>query len=200
MAARVGLTLPGLTGTAADLADQAGLDAVTVSELARRVGVRPASLYSHLAGTDELRSRVAALALDELADRLSVALAGRSGRDALAALVDVHRDYARAHPGRWAATQVRVDVAVAGAAGRRVAALMVGVLHGYGLDPAERTHAVRFVGSTVNGFLHLQAVGGFDHSAPDVELSWQRMTDALDTALRRWPTDHLPHPRPEDPA
>jgi AcrR family transcriptional regulator len=188
MAVRAGLTVPGLTSAAAELADEVGFEHVTVSALARRVGVQPASLYAHLRGSDDLRTRISVHALGELGDRLAVALAGRAGREALQALIDVMRDYARQHPGRWAATQVRVDITRAAVVGARISALMTGVLHGYGLAADEQPHAVRFVGSTVNGFLHLEATGGFDHSAPDPEQSWARMTDALDGALRAWPT------------
>ena len=187
MATRAGLTVPVLTTAAAELADELGFEQVTVSAVARRVGVQPASLYAHLRGSDDLRTKVSVLALEELGDRLAVALAGRARREALQALVDVMRAYAREHPGRWAATQVRVDFTQAAAAGTRISALTAGALHGYGLPAAERPHAVRFVGSTVNGFLHLQAIGGFDHSAPDAEASWARTVDALDAALAAWP-------------
>lgn len=187
MAARAGLTVDAVTAAAVDLADAVGFEQVTVSELARRLGVQPASLYAHVRGTDDLRTRISVRALEELGDRLALGLAGRSGLGALEALVDAVRDYAAQHPGRWAATQVRVDFAQAAEAGTRVSALMRAALHGYGLDPDEATHAVRLVGSTVNGFVRLQANGGFDHSTPDAQTSWRRMTDALDAALRHWP-------------
>lgn len=187
MAARAGLTIESLTLSAAQLADEVGFEQVTVSEVARRVGVKPASLYSHLRGSDDLRGRVSVLALTELGDRLSIALAGRSGRDALDALVAVMRSYAQDHPGRWHATQVRITTPAAGPAGAKVSALMVGIMVGYGLPAQEQTHAVRLVGSTVNGFIRLQANGSFDHSDPNPETSWARMTQALDTALRNWP-------------
>ena len=80
MATRAGLTVPALTAAAAELADEVGFAQVTVSALARRVGVQPASLYAHLRGTDDLRTRIAVRALEELGDRLSVALAGRARR------------------------------------------------------------------------------------------------------------------------
>jgi AcrR family transcriptional regulator len=187
VAARAGLTVDAVTDAAVELADEVGLEQVTASAVARRLGVQPASLYAHVRSTDDLRTRVGVRALEELGDRLALGLAGRAGRAALEAVVDAVRDYARDHPGRWAATQVRLDLAQAGAAGFRVSALMRGALHGYGLDPAEEPHAVRLLGSTVNGFVRLQANGGFDHSTPDAETSWRRMTDALDAALRHWP-------------
>ncbi len=88
-------------------------------------------------------------------------------RDALAAVADAHRDYARAHPGRWQATRHRVDHATALAgAGPRLAGLMRAVLRGYGLAEPDTTHAVRLLGATVAGFVDLEAAGGFAHSGP----------------------------------
>ncbi|MFO6453505.1 MULTISPECIES: WHG domain-containing protein [unclassified Aeromicrobium] len=189
MDARTPLTPESLAATAADLADELGLAGVTVSEVARRVGVKPASVYFHLRGTDDLRGRISTLALVELAERLGLALAGRAGRDALGALVDTIRAYAIEHPGRWEATQVRITAPEAAAPGARVAALMLAVVRGYDLPESELTHAVRLIGSTINGFVRLHVNGGFDHSEPDPEASWLRMTQALDSALTHWPTD-----------
>jgi hypothetical protein len=44
-----------------------------------------------------------------MADRGAPALAGRAGKDALAALGNTYRDYARDHPGRYSAAQLRLD-------------------------------------------------------------------------------------------
>src|SRR4051812_1700897 len=115
--ARAGLTVERLTRAGAELADEVGFDQVTVSALARRFDVKVASLYSHLKSSHDLKTRIALLALGELADRGATALAGRAGKDALAAFADVYRDYARAHPGRYAAAQLRLspEAAAAGA-------------------------------------------------------------------------------------
>lgn len=187
--ARTALTADSLTTAAADLADEVGFEAVTVSAVARRVGVKPASVYFHLAGTDDLRGRISTLALTELGDRLGLALAGCAGRDALTALVECVRAYATEHPGRWEATQVRITAPEAAPAGARVGALMLAVARGYGLPEDELVHAVRLVGSTVNGFVRLHVHGSFGRSDPDPERSWRRMTQALDSALAHWPTE-----------
>ncbi|MFD0887244.1 TetR family transcriptional regulator, partial [Streptosporangium algeriense] len=76
--ARAGVTVERLTRAAADLADEIGFESVTVSALARGFGVTDASLYSHIRNVRDLRTRVAILALTELADRAAAALAGRS--------------------------------------------------------------------------------------------------------------------------
>ncbi len=186
---RPGLSTDRVVAAAADLADSDGFDAVTVSALARRFGVRPASLYSHLAGSADLRTRVALLALADLADRATLALAGRSGRDALVALADVYRDYAHEHPGRYAAALLRLDPATAASsAGPRHAAMARAVMLGYDVPEPDQTHAVRLLGSLVRGFVDLELGGGFDHSEPDAETSWRRCLDALDTLLQTWET------------
>ncbi|WP_207837865.1 hypothetical protein [Williamsia soli] len=71
---------------------------VTTSEPARRFDVKVASLYSHLENTQELRTGIAPLELDELAERASDALAGRAGRDALIAFANSYRAYAGSTP------------------------------------------------------------------------------------------------------
>ncbi|MFB9236462.1 TetR/AcrR family transcriptional regulator [Plantactinospora siamensis] len=192
---RAGLTTERLTRAAAELADEVGFDQVTVSALARRFDVKVASLYSHLAGAQDLRTRIALFALAELADRVGAALAGRAGRDALAAFASAYRDYAHEHPGRYAAAQLRLDPATAAtSAAPKHAELARAVLRGYGLAEPDRTHAVRLLGSLVHGYSSLELGGGFSHSAPDTEATWIRIIDAIDALLRNWPDPAPPGP------
>ncbi|WP_033341891.1 TetR/AcrR family transcriptional regulator [Catenuloplanes japonicus] len=187
--ARAGLTTELVAQVGAELADEAGFDQVTPSALARRCGVKVASLYSHVAGGHDLRVRIAVLALDELADRAAEALAGRAGRDALIAFANVYRDYALAHPGRWAAAQMRLDRDTAAKSGAiRLSQMTRALLRGYDLPEAEQAHAVRLLGSVFNGWVSLEAGGGFSHSDPEPAESWTRALDGLDTLLRNWPS------------
>ncbi|RDG39318.1 TetR/AcrR family transcriptional regulator [Streptomyces corynorhini] len=186
--AYAGLTTERLTLAGAELADEVGFDQVTVSELARRFDVKVASLYSHLKNSQDLKTRIALLALEELADRGAAALAGRAAKDALTAFANVYRDYAREHPGRYAAAQLRLDPQTAAAgAGRRHSQMTRAILRGYDLAEPDQTHAVRLLGSVFHGYASLEAQGGFSHSAPDSEVSWSRILDALDALLRNWP-------------
>lgn len=186
--ARAGLTPERLTEAAAQLADEVGLDQVTLSALARRFEVAVASLYAHVPSSGALRTRVALLALGEMADLAASAVAGRAGKEALVAFADVQRDYARAHPGRYAAAQLRLDRQTAmGSAGVRLAQLMRAVLRDYRLGGDDQTHAVRLLGSAVHGYVLLELGGSFDHSPPDSQASWTRVLDSLDALLRSWP-------------
>lgn len=191
--ARAGLTTDRVVAAAADLADEAGFENVTVSALARHFGVKDASLYSHIKNLQDLRTRLALRAGGELIDRIAAAVAGRAGKDALAAFADAYRAYALQHPGRYAATQVRVDQSLlAGSpAMLRTAEITYGMLRAYGLDEPDLTDAVRLLRSTFHGYCVLEAGGGF--GAPrDVQKSWDRAVDALHVALEHWPREE-PH-------
>jgi AcrR family transcriptional regulator len=191
---RAGITENRLVQAAAELADENGLHAVTVSALARHFEVRPASIYSHVANLDTLLDLTALQALDEIAERLAETLPGKAGRSALMAFANTHRDYAHTHPGRWQAAQRRLSPATVAASagsgrggGSAIARSARAIMSGYGLSPADETHAVRFLGSTINGFIALETGGGFDHSDPSPAASWNRILDAVDASLRNWP-------------
>ncbi|MFJ9376461.1 TetR/AcrR family transcriptional regulator [Streptomyces sp. NPDC101455] len=189
--ARAGLTPERLTLAGAELADEVGFDQVTLSALARRFDVKVASLYSHLKNSQELKTRIALFALEELADRVSDAVAGRAGKDALAAFAEAYRDYAREHPGRYAATRLRLDPETAAAsAGVRHSQMTRAILRGYDLAEPDQTHAVRMLGGVFHGYVSLELAGGFDHSAPDARESWAWVVDSLDELLRNRAAPH----------
>ncbi|MGW6318891.1 TetR/AcrR family transcriptional regulator [Streptomyces sp. NPDC055099] len=188
--ARARLTAERVTLAGAELADEAGLDQVTMSQVARRLGVKDASLYTHVRGLEDLRGRIALLAADEKTIRIAEATAGRSGKDALVAFANAWREYAHKHPGRYMATQTRIEIdpeLVAKAPGpRRAVELTYGMLHGYELAEPDLTDAVRLLRSTFHGFVVLEATGGFAQRRTPQQ-SWARALDALHTLLECWP-------------
>lgn len=186
--ARAGLTTERVTFAAADLADEIGFEGVTVSAVARIFGVRDASLYSHVKNVQDLRTRVAVLALAELADRVAAALAGRAGKDALVAFANAYRAYAKEHPGRYTATRLELDPDVAAAsAACRHAAMTRAILRGYSLAEPDQTDAVRLLHSVFHGYVSLERTGGFQHTPRAADASWSRALDALDVVLNNWP-------------
>ncbi|MCC3777653.1 TetR-like C-terminal domain-containing protein [Streptomyces sp. UNOB3_S3] len=186
---RAGITAAKLTAAAAAMADEHGLEKVSVSALARHFGVKDASLYSHIRNLRELRVRIALLGAEEMTDRIAVAVAGRAGKDAMTAFADAYRDYALAHPGRYAATQMQLAPEEVGDSPgfRRSVELTYGMLRAYGLAEPDLTDAGRLLRSTFHGYIHLELSGGFNHSRP-VRESWSRSLDALHQLLENWPT------------
>lgn len=183
-----GLTTASVIQAACEIADADGIELVTVSAVAGRLGVRPPSLYSHVGGTEALRSGVTLQALTELADLVTEQITGRSGHAALAGLASAHREYATRHPGRFAACRRPVvdaeshDLSPA----RRHADLNAAVLRGYDVPEADRVHATRLVAAALTGFLVLESTGAFARSAPPPPESWDRTVDALHAVLVSW--------------
>ncbi|TGJ97805.1 TetR family transcriptional regulator, partial [Actinotalea fermentans ATCC 43279 = JCM 9966 = DSM 3133] len=105
----------------------------------------------------------------------AAATIGRSGADALSALAWAVRDFAREHPGRYAAIQLSPDLGAAdddplSLAGAETIAVIVAVLRGFDLPEVSTVDAIRAVRSAVHGFVSLELQGGFglpddvDHS------------------------------------
>lgn len=185
--ARAGLTRERLVEAAAKFADEHGFDFLTLAALARQFDVKLASLYSHVKSSNDLKAGVAMLALSELADRTDEAIAGRAGKDALIALADVHRTFAREHPGLFQAARFPVDSATAATSGGvRLSRSMQAVVRGYSLVEADCIHAIRLLGSFFQGFSVLELAGSFSHSQPEAGVSWLRSLEALDALLKGW--------------
>lgn len=181
---RAGLSTASVVGAAADLADAEGLDALTLARLAGTVGVRTPSLYNHVGSLDDVRRRVALVALTELGDALRDAAVGRAGEDALTAVAHAYRAYARAHPGRYAATQrapSEGDDEIRAAAGRAVEVVLA-ILRGSGIEGDDAIHATRAFRSALHGFVALEAGGGFGIPV-DLDESFDRMVAAIARGL-----------------
>jgi len=184
--ARAGLTQAAVVSAAAAVADAEGLAAVTLAKVAAQLGVKSPSLYAHVDGLPGLRRQLAGRGAREVADASQAAAAGRSGRDALEAVANTWRAYARAHPGIYAAAQVVTDLEAPEAAAASTAALDViyAVLRGYGLEDDEATHAARTVRSTLHGFISLETGNGFGFDL-DLDESFAYLVSTLDHGLRR---------------
>jgi AcrR family transcriptional regulator len=177
---RAGLSTAAVVAAAAELADAGGLDGVTLAAISDAAGVRTPSLYNHVASLDDVRRRLALLALGELDGVLRAAVMGRAGDDALVALARAYRDYASRHPGRYAATVRAPDPADAelAAAGAATVEPLFAVLRGYGLEGDDLVHAARAVRSALHGFAALEAAGGFGLPI-DLDASFEAMVAAL---------------------
>ena len=185
--ARAGLTREKVIESGGILADKEGFEKLTLAALARHFQVRLPSLYGHVANSEDLKRGVALLALERLAQMAEEAVAGRSGKDALQALANVHRDFARQHPGLFHATRYPLDPGSApGNGGMRLAKVSLAMLRGYGLEDEDSVHAIRLFGSFVLGFSLLESAGAFGHRPPPPEQSWERGIDALDALIRTW--------------
>lgn len=181
---RAGLSGPVVVAGAAKLADEVGLDRLTLAMVAKHFGVALPSLYKHVSGLDALQQKISALATAELAEEVTIAVAGRAGADGLRAIASAWRGYAKRHPGRYPAVQRVPDAADPEhvAAGAKVVGAVYAVLRGYGLDGDDLVDATRALRSAVHGFVMLEMTGGFG-LPQDVDRSFDRLVSMMDKGV-----------------
>jgi AcrR family transcriptional regulator len=190
---RMGLNAGRVVDVAARIADADGIEAVTLARVAGDLGVRAPSLYNHVDGRADLLRAIAVVGVRELTAALREAAVGRSSADALFAAAHAYRGYARAHPGRYAATvaaPTRGDEAHRAAATEAVDVLLA-IMRGWDLEGDDAIHAVRAFRSAVHGFIAIEAADGFG-MAIDVDASFERLVATLAVGLGE--------PRPAQPA
>lgn len=159
---RAGLSTTAVVDAALAVVDEGGLGALTLAAVAQRTGVATPSLYKHVAGLPDLRVLLGVRVLEDMADRFTKAVLGRSGDDAVTALMHTYRAYVHQHPARYAAMPLDPlhDPALA-AAGGKLLEVVLAALRGYGLTDSETIHATRCLRSIAHGFTSLEANGGF---------------------------------------
>jgi AcrR family transcriptional regulator len=163
---KIGLELTSILEAAGILADQLGMKEVTLASLAKKLNIRPPSLYNHFDGLPDLRKKLAIYGLEKLYAELSQAATGVSGTDAVLAISEAYVSFARKHPGIYEATLLApnpedVNVQVAGV---KIVDLTVRVLKAFDLDGDDAMHAVRGLRSILHGFSALEQRGGFKMS------------------------------------
>jgi AcrR family transcriptional regulator len=184
---RAGLTPQRVIAEAAAVADDGGLDALTLAAVAQRFGVTLPSLYKHVSGIDGLRRDLAVLGMTELARSLAQGILGRSGRDALTALAHQYRSFARSRPGLYAAS-IRAPGAgdtVHQAAAQDALDVVVALVRSYGIDGDNTVHAIRTLRAALHGFVTLDTGGAFG-MRQDVDASFEHLIDLLHHAFEGW--------------
>lgn len=134
-----------------------------MAALASHLGVRTPSLYNHVDGQDGLRRELALFGLRELTNRIARAAVGKSTAEALVAVGEGYRDFARQHPGVYAYT-LRApgddDGAYRDAADEALDVLRA-TFAGFELDEDDTIHAIRAFRSLLHGFVDLELNSGF---------------------------------------
>ncbi|MDQ6908290.1 MAG: WHG domain-containing protein [Chloroflexota bacterium] len=184
---RVGLDRAAVIAAAAIIADTEGIEQVTVARLAARLGIRPPSLYNHIAGNDDVRHELALLGVRQLTATLMRVAVGKAGDDAVYAFADAYRAYARQHPGVYAAALLEAPEPgdrPMEEASTELVAIVVAILAPYGLAEDAALHAVRGLRSALHGFVSLEAIGGFGLPL-DLDESFHLLVRALIAGMRQ---------------
>ncbi|MEE6257821.1 TetR/AcrR family transcriptional regulator [Plantactinospora sonchi] len=181
---RAGLSTAAVVSAALDVVDEQGVEGLTLAAVASRTGVAAPSLYKHVAGLAELRALVGVRVMVEMTERFTAVVIGRSGDDAVAALLRSYREYVREYPARYAAFPADPlhDPAMVDA-GNRMMEVFLGMLRGYGLTDSAAIHATRCARSIAHGFASIEASGGFG-LGEDPDETYERLIAMFLASLR----------------
>lgn len=161
---RKNLNMKTVIQAAIDMANEHGVDSVTIASLAKRLKIKSPSLYNHIEGLDDLRNKMAIEGLDRLYQVLVNASAGRSGGEAIHAQAKAYVHFARQQPGLYEIT-LRAHVSTGPGveqSGEKIVDLIMRVLKSYNLKGDDAIHSVRGFRSLLHGFASLEQNGGFN--------------------------------------
>lgn len=155
-----------LVQTAGHIADAEGLDAATLTRVAKELGASQPALYRHVDSHDDLIRALGLAGRELIGLRLTESAVGLSCDDAVRAMGLAWRRVAKEHPGLYAATDryacandEELELAV-----ERIVETLAQALIGYDLSDDDRIHAARSLRSAFHGFSHLEAGDGHPHS------------------------------------
>jgi len=186
VAPRAGLNEAVILQAAGVLADEEGLETVSLAALAQRLKVQAPSLYNHVEGVEGVRRGLAALGAEQLANRLVRAAVGKSGAQAVYALGDAYRRFAKERPGLYSATlrAPKQDEKRYIAAAEVILEVVGAALEPYRLSRHDLIDAIRGLRSLVHGFVTLEMSGGFG-LPEDVNRSFHHVLRTYLTGVER---------------
>jgi len=171
--------------TAAEIADSEGIDAITLTRVARSLGTSQPALYRHLGGYDDLIRSLGLRGRSLLAERLTDAAVGLAREEAVRAMGNAWRAMVADHPGLYASTDrypcagdPQLEAAV-----DRIVDTLGKALVGFGLDDDDVVHAARGLRSAFHGFSHLESGDGFPLEQ-DIDDSFEHLLELLCAGLR----------------
>ncbi|MCY7782718.1 MULTISPECIES: TetR/AcrR family transcriptional regulator [unclassified Bacillus (in: firmicutes)] len=170
MSPRIGLSQKMIVDAAAEIADQEGLNGVTLAALSKKMNVRSPSLYNHINGLQAIRTELAVSGLTKLYDQMADAVTVQKGDSALFSLAQAYVDFAVENPGYYEAALLKIQDKRAEIVSDQIVRLVANLLidNGYA---SEKTaiHATRGLRSLLHGFTALIAKEAFEREEDILE-------------------------------
>ena len=165
---------------AAGLAEETGIQNLTLSRLATRLGIKSPSLYNHISGIEDLLSGLAGLGLQRLGEALRNAAVGKSREDALRAVAAEFRNFVQSNPELYRAVMKLPELGRDGLQEQvdALVCILNAVLEPYHFQKEDAMHIIRIWKSALHGFISLESAGFFKKQY-DIEESFGRMIDCL---------------------
>ena len=160
------------------IVDRDGWSELTMSALARELGLAVPSLYRHVRNLEALRGELQCRTLRALGIALERKAMGRSGETAMRALATTFRRFAREHPHRYElAMREPVDREAFEQASVEASRALTAVIRSYGIEDASfEPHLSAF--AALHGVVSLESVGFFP-SPTIADAVFDRVLDSI---------------------
>ena len=187
MVRRAGLDRATVVDAAIALVNREGAAALSLKRLAEDLGVQTPSLYNHIDGLPGLERELALRSARQLGDCLADAVIGKSGVQAVEAMMRAYRSFIKQNPGLYPFAVRPAAIEAPGDGEReqaetRIVRVAVAVVASFGLVGDDAIHAVRALRSVVHGFATLETAGGFGIPL-DLDESFRRLVTMLEVGL-----------------
>jgi len=159
-----------------ELADEKGLQAVSIHEVARRLGVAPMTLYGHVENKSALLDGL----VEELLSEFPLPDPGLPWNERLALIGQAARQSARRHPEVFPLLLSR-SAATPGA--HRVRQAVFSALLDAGLSVAQVGRAERLLTTLIVGFATSEASGRFRQSIEEIDEDYAYLEELVTRAI-----------------
>lgn len=179
--AKKGLTHETLVRTAEEMITEGGYDSFSINELARRLEVKPASLYNHMKNAEGLSTEVGLRAIKSLSSAMVEAAKGKKADDALLSLAIAYRTFAHENAYLYHVIMLlpMTDNEVLLQVTPEFVEPILNVLAEYGLSEEQRLHWQRILRSVMHGFVSQENAGFFSHYPIDSDKSYRMAITAV---------------------
>lgn len=186
---RIRLDKNAVVQAAVEILNAEGVQALTLSHLAAKLGIQTPSLYNHVDGLSGLQQDLAVLNARLLADCFSEAAIGKSGSELFMDVSQAFRAYVKEYPGlymstlRSSGTQQVQDPNLVHEE-ERTMKVGLAIMASLGLQGEDAIHGLRAFRSMVHGFATLEVAGGFG-LPQDCDESFRKLVLALVAGLQK---------------
>ena len=172
---RQGLTRSEVVGAAIRLIESEGLHNFSLRELAKRLHIKPASLYNHIKSADEIYTEVGYYSISELKKAQLAAIAGKERAEAVESLANAYYRFGKDRPEIY---KVILSLPVVKndaihLAGFDIVEPIMTAMGGYRLTEGQKMHLQRVFRSIMHGFISQEEAGCFRQYPVDVADSYR---------------------------
>ena len=184
--AKKGLTKELIIEAAVALIEEKGLANFSLRNLASSLGIQVSSLYNHIEGQNDLLMEAGFCAVNMLTEREENAIQGKTKDEALFALADAYRLFAKEHTELYSIVMGAhiLNIPVLEKASKTIVQPILRVIADYGITGDMQIHYQRILRSVMHGFFAHENVGGFSGSNANRDESYKIAIACVAAQLR----------------